>query len=191
MLGDISIIECTDCRSATKKDYFEVDSCYEEEVKKHSWRKNYNHATCNDRYYRVVSDMKGTNYNIAAFILGLANVKIEDGYVPNHINGNVLDNRLSNLGSVPRKINNSLKVYNKNGSPALGMCWHSPSNRWRVRYIRNGKEYYAGACKTYKEALEKAVEFYGNEYLKTGDLFFKIKFDNCREALCQLTQQKS
>lgn len=65
-----------------------------------------------------------------------------DGLVVDHLNGDTLDNRKSNLRNVTQSVNT------KNRHGARGYCWDKSKNMWMVRY--KGKFY--GRYRTESEA---------------------------------------
>lgn len=70
-----------------------------------------------------------------------------------HIDGNGLNNRITNLRDVPLKENQKnkkLEVRNKSG--ICGVSWHSASNMWRATIKIEGKCIHLGTFKNIKEA---------------------------------------
>lgn len=74
------------------------------------------------------------------------------GLVVDHINGNGLDNRLSNLRIVTRRENTHNQKRHREKGKIVGACWDKSKKRW-VSCIRiNGKQKFLGRFKTEKEA---------------------------------------
>jgi hypothetical protein len=71
-----------------------------------------------------------------------------------HINGNALDNRKSNLRIATHSDNlaNS-KLHKNNTSGYRGICWAEYTKRWRVKITKNYKIYEMGYFDTKKEAI--------------------------------------
>lgn len=63
--------------------------------------------------------------------------------VIDHINGNVLDNRVENLQIVSQRENIS-KMNGKFSSKYIGVSWDSNSNKWKAMIYFNGKQYHLG-----------------------------------------------
>ena len=144
-------------------------------VLKFNWRCNPNHNTfyvdrCpleseKDRYKSSVS--------MHRFILGLTYYDYKKtGLVVDHINGNGLDNRKSNLRVVtPRQNTQNLKI--KKSSKYPGVSWNKNAQKWQVRIQLNGKIKHLGlfmdereAAKAYEQACRELV---GEELVcKTG-----------------------
>lgn len=95
------------------------------------------------------------------------------GQIIDHINGNSLDNRKSNLRIVSHH-ENCQNRHHERTSKHPGVAWNKASQKWRVSLKINKKYYYLGlfeseneAAKEYKRAIK--------EYNETGKVT-KIKF---------------
>lgn len=76
-----------------------------------------------------------------------------------HINRNKTDNRIANLRSVSRSVNqqnNGLRADNKSGF--VGVHWHSSKQRWRAVITLNGKKHRLGNFTTKEAAAEAYAE---------------------------------
>jgi len=106
----------------------------------------------NAKYY-VVCKYNNTRLFLHRFILDMHE---DDGDVVDHINGNPLDNRLSNLRIVSQAKNsvNRSKNNANNKSGFRGVHWVTRDKRWVVYFRRSGKTLWVGRYKT----LECAVE---------------------------------
>lgn len=97
------------------------------------------------------------------------------GYVTDHINGDILDNRKKNLRACLAKENGrNINKPTTNTSGFKGVCKTSNGNKYRA-YIRvGGKHMHIGAFSTPKEAAlaynEKAKEYYG-EFCRLNDVY--------------------
>lgn len=72
-----------------------------------------------------------------------ANVPIPDGMLIDHINGDVLDNRLDNL----RLVTFTQNMWNRkkpatNTSGIKGVSWNNKRGQWLGRVCKNGKTYF-------------------------------------------------
>jgi hypothetical protein len=101
------------------------------------------------------------------------------GFLVDHINGNRLDNRKSNLRFVTNQQNifNSQKrqliISGGNSSKYKGVTWMTDSNKWRNRITLGGREFHLGVFESEQEAAlaynQAAIKFYG-EYSKLNQL---------------------
>ena len=93
------------------------------------------------------------------------------GYFTDHINGNKLDNRKTNLRTVTKSQNAmNYKIRKDNLSSSFrGVQKHKLVNKYMARIRKDGKVYYIGLYNTAKSAAEaynrKAIELFG-EYAK-------------------------
>jgi len=100
--------------------------------------------------------------------------KTPDGYQTDHINGNRLDNRKSNLRTVTRQQN----MFNKKTSPRSisglkGVGWCKQTQKWKVSIFADGKRRTIGrypcieiATKVYNEHAKK----YHGEYARLNEV---------------------
>lgn len=93
-----------------------------------------------------------------------------DGMVVDHINGNPMDNRCSNL-RVCTQAQNSLnnhgaKFNSKSGHK--GVYWHKAAQKWCAEVVYDGTRHYLGL---YKNKLD-AAEAYNNKAKELHSQFF-------------------
>ena len=94
---------------------------------------------------------------VATAFLGINDLQV------NHINGNKLDNNLSNLEFVSSRENNTHRLINKKGtSKYTGVHWSKSFNKFVAQIGINGKKIYLGlfteeldAHNAYQKALEE------------------------------------
>lgn len=87
---------------------------------------------------------------------------IETGEWPDtgidHIDGDGLNNKFSNLRAVPHKDNmRNKRLYKGSVSGISGVTWDKKVNKWRVRFRRNGREIYLGTFDTLLDAAAARI----------------------------------
>lgn len=86
--------------------------------------------------------------------------------VVDHINGDKLDNRRSNLRVVTRSLNRVNSKMQRNKSGFRGVYWRPDRNHWIARMNAGGKYHYIGSFKTKLEAA-MAWDKFATEYCGT------------------------
>lgn len=115
---------------------------------------------CKHKWYAV--NWKGSFYagrrDGKTFLsLHRAILKAEKGVMVDHINGDTLDNRISNLRLCNNTQNQRNQKLNKaNSSGYKGVSWHKTNKRWMARIKISGKLKYLG----YFEFVEDAAKAY-------------------------------
>lgn len=114
--------------------------------------KNYAYITINNEQYRL------HRYIINCY---------DSKYVVDHIDGNTLNNLVSNLRIVTQRENSQNKSKSKNSSSKYyGVYWIKTSKLWRANININGKNIYLGEFKNENKAAYvrdlKAIESGGN-----------------------------
>lgn len=119
-----------------------------------------------------------TKYNEEIFIhrliMGLPNSYDEKTQlIVDHINGNKLDNRKSNLRIIKKEINPiNCKTYKNNTSGVKGVSWMKRLNKWQSSIQINKNNIYLGVYSDFDEAVrvrkEAEVKYFG-EYNRKED----------------------
>ncbi len=129
-------------------------------ISQYSW---YAHKSDNNTFY-ARSEIDGKKVYLHRFLLGINKRSIQI----DHINGDKLDNRKSNLRITDAKGNGANKKPKKNGSSKYkGVSFRKRciDNPWEASVESAGKNYYLGNFKTEIEAAKaydaKAKELFG------------------------------
>lgn len=92
-------------------------------------------------------------------------LKAPKGRIVDHINGNPLDNRRSNLRLVTLSQNaQNRKRHKNNKSGVKGVIWHKGNKAWRASIMINGKAKHLGSFQDLQEA--------GQAYRNASEKFF-------------------
>lgn len=76
-----------------------------------------------------------------------------------HIDGDALNNRITNLRCVPRRINMQNKSkYKNNTSGITGVSWNRQRSKWVAQACIGGKNRHLGVFKTKEEAQSRVME---------------------------------
>lgn len=89
---------------------------------------------------------------------------IEPLQIVDHISGNKLDNRFSNLRLVSNSLNaRNAKMRSHNTSGITGVHWHSRDNKWvAYAYDTSGRQKHLGSYLDKEEAIEVITAWYSN-----------------------------
>lgn len=148
---------------STKGQVIKVCECHYDKVKDYTWsaspqgRKNIK--------YRAVMGFEGKTILMHRFIM-----EPPDGMVVDHINGNPMDNRCSNL-RICTQAQNSLNNHgakHNSVSGHKGVYWHKAASKWCAEVVHEGKKHYLGV---FKNKLD-AVEAYNNKAKELHDLYY-------------------
>jgi len=138
-----------------------IDKSDYDMVSKYRWNYN-NGAVCTN----IKVGERRTTMKLHRYLLGL-----KKGYgIVDHINGNPLDNRRSNLrlcNNAQNKSNADKHIDNKSGYK--GVSWAKHAGKWQATIGANNKQYYLGLYDDPKEAYKAYVEAakkYHKEYAK-------------------------
>lgn len=118
-------------------------------------------------YYAISQSLKlkNKNYFLHRFLIQAPKGKLVD-----HIDGNTLNNKKSNLRICSYKENAKNRILNKNNkSGHKGVYWdiHITTPKWKAYIYVDKKCYHLGYFNTYEEAVkcrEKAEKKYFREY---------------------------
>ena len=113
-----------------------------------------------------------TNINNKLFSMSRVIMNPNDNKVVDHINGNTLDNRKSNLRVVTQSENNMNKrIQNNNTSGITGVYFDTYSNKWRAAIKGRGRKFYLGKYNDINDAIkarkEAEIKYFG-EYRYGG-----------------------
>jgi hypothetical protein len=112
-------------------------------------------------YYGVHVSFRGTRQHALAhrLVWALANGRMPEAQI-DHINGDPLDNRPSNLRSVTRQENSkNLARRFDNKSGVSGVTWRPATNRWSAQAQSGGRHYRQRSCKTFEEAVALRLQW--------------------------------
>lgn len=107
--------------------------------------------------YRVVT--VGGKFELAHRLIWLMVTGELPKHETDHINGDRLDNRLSNLRAVTTQENQrNAAMQCNNTSGHVGVDWNKASNKWRARIKIDGKQKYLGGFTDIEDAIEARAE---------------------------------
>lgn len=85
------------------------------------------------------------------------------GLVVDHINGDGLDNRRSNLRAISHKENiRAMRWNRRNKSGYMGVSWHKAAKKWEACVTRNCKKVYLGVFANKKDAATARLNYEKN-----------------------------
>lgn len=76
------------------------------------------------------------------------------GYEVDHINRNQMDNRWLNFRLATHSQNKMNQVSRKGGAPVRGAYWDRDREKWCVRIVKGGRQYYVGRFDSLEGARE-------------------------------------
>lgn len=162
--NDVAIMELYN-KQGNKIAETKLDKIHLDSVKNYKWylRKN------KDTQY-VMGTVNSRKVFLHRFILNASK-----GQVVDHINGDTLDNRDSNIRICSQADNCRNRIYktSKGKIPGIYQQYGKNSN-WSVRITYNYKDYHVGTFKTYEEAvaarLQAEQEYFGEFNVHSGQL---------------------
>lgn len=127
------------------------------------WKWHYSHGYAVRRVHKRLSEGKyvGTYIYMHRLIMQPSAEMVTD-----HINGDGLDNRESNLRNCTQQDNvRNKRVQSNSISGVKGVRWNKHKNRYEPNITVNGKRVYIGRYKTIEEATEAykraAIKYFG------------------------------
>ena len=107
---------------------------------------------------RLVLKLDKKKHHVSRVIWCMIHGDIDDGMYIDHINGNPLDNRLSNLRlTTPSENARNRKISSLNTSGVTGVQKKSRGKPWRAQIWRDGKFCHLGVYDTKEEAIAARV----------------------------------
>lgn len=128
------------------------------------------HISSNGYARRKALKADGTHTTIRMHAQIIGNMP---GLEPDHINGNRLDNRRSNLRHVTHSQNLANQKKTRGTSLYKGVDFHNLTQKWQARAMKDGKRYYIGLFATEANAAlaynEVAIALFG-EFARLNQL---------------------
>jgi len=140
----------------TQNKYALIDNEDYNLIKTYKW-----YAAISRKKYYAVTNLNNKTKQMHRLIMNLKKDQIID-----HINGNGLDNRKSNLRLCSNKENARNRGKNINNTSGYkGVTWSKEKNKWNARICFNYKDIYLGDYKNIKDAAraynEAAIKYHG------------------------------
>jgi len=101
-------------------------------------------------------------------------LNVNDGEYVDHINGNRLDNRRSNLRKCTiRQNNQNIGIKSTNTSGYKGVSWKKDKNKWKAYITLNNKQKHLGYFEKIEDAAiayNNAAKMYFNEFARLNNV---------------------
>ena len=155
------------------------------EIKTFDKNGEYNGSTKKEKKYAVISSKteSGKKYFLHRIIMGLKGIRYNLDIAVDHINGDSLDNRSSNLRICTQEDN--MKNIRKKDH-IVGVGWLKVNKKWTARIMHNYKNIHIGNYALYEEAvlarITKERELVG-EFGANKDLYYIINLPSPLEEI--------
>lgn len=159
-----------------------IDLEDKEEVSKYKIYKRT--TTVSGKDYAMVSFVGGEKIFLHRFIMGIRNTDYKLSECVDHINGNSLDNRKSNLRICSHKEN--MKNIRKGEKHICGVAWLRENKKWTARIMSDYKSIHLGNYDTFEEAVYariKGEKEYCGEYSPAEQYFWILNSKNPIEEI--------
>lgn len=122
----------------------------------------------------VLCKINNKEYQLHRYIMGLGFYDAENDIIVDHIDGNTLDNRKSNLRITHRKHNpKNTVLYANNTSGHKGISWHKDRQKWQVGIQVDKNNIYLGIFDNLEDAVEvrkeAEIKYFGEFSRDYGD----------------------
>lgn len=109
------------------------------------------------------SSIFGIRFSVHQLIYYMYHKSIDTSLVINHINGDSLDNSITNLEQITQSLNNRSNVAKRsdNTTGFKGVTYSKKLNKYIVRCQINGKRLYGGVFSNIEDAKNKYTQFSG------------------------------
>lgn len=180
-------VKCFD-KQGKYKASTKVDLEFLPEIKKH---KIYIRQSSENKLYAAFSGIEseegsGRKYFLHRYVMHLHDKKYSIDEVVDHINGDSLDNRISNLRICTQKENSYNNRGTKLNKKIKGVGWLKVNKKWTARIMYNYKNIHLGNYLTYAEAvlarIKKEQELFG-DFGPNKDLYYVINLSSPIEEL--------
>jgi hypothetical protein len=144
--------------SGSNRIAFEIDHCDYREVSKYLWYPKINRP---GGHIYIIRWYRKKPKSIGSLILGIPSTDIAD-----HIDGNTLNNKRSNLRIATNSENvRSQKIHKNNTSGYKGVTWDKGHKKWLAQIMVNYKNcfigYYDNPAEAHKAYFERAKVAFG------------------------------
>jgi hypothetical protein len=115
-------------------------------------------------YYQPYIDGKRRTVQLHQFLMGTWGKGRKGDIVVDHIDGDTMNNRRSNLQITTQSVNTrKSKLHKTNTSGHRNIVWRETKRKYQVEFWRNGKTNHLGYYETIEEAVAARDEYLKNE----------------------------